>query len=632
MFVSTSFEQEIFKEIDAIASLNKLAKFTLGGISGASGGGGSPIGGFIGQLAQKYVAFDTSEASTDSIPSGPSLLNNLNRIRSGTALADNSIQQRHVASGVGTLQLTDGYSTIDDVYRVRFLNSILTGDASDSLVEIIAVTSGYYSLPDMTTHSGDILSNNGSVPMWVDAYASTVTSVFGRTGGVIAANNDYTWDQIDKSVSSLSGITNRDHSLLTSAGTHSHTEIDTHINNNNIHVPSFVSKPNTILYTDGANSDWVSLSLIIPSGLGHAIQLDGGDPFTQRSKLNFTGDVIITDDSVNDATIVNITASGASSGHIIQNNSIDYTQRSHLNFLGDVLLEDDAISDATRVTITVSGTTFGHTIQNEGTPLTYRHNLNFTGTGVNVTDSPGTDQSIVTITAGSGGGGIPDSSIWLPLAKPASINSMDDEFDDSSFDTGKWIELDISNAMTIVEDEVGLKLTSTSYNEISTITQTVPSGDYTVWTRVSVYGGTYDGWGRTGIVFQESDESHKFFTIGPLIVGGNDHGDMTIKSQEWTNYTTTSGNGSAEHYYPMSVYLRVRVSTSGYDMRTDLSLDGISWQGFLYDNITWLPTKVGLFIEQADQTNTCVFPFFRITSSADEMQVMRGNRVGVFNV
>lgn len=44
----------------------------------------------------------------------------------------------------------------------------------------------------------------------------TVLSVFGRTGAVVAATNDYTWAQIDKSTSSLADITTRSASDLNS--------------------------------------------------------------------------------------------------------------------------------------------------------------------------------------------------------------------------------------------------------------------------------------------------------------------------------------------------------------------------------------------------------------------------------
>ncbi len=46
--------------------------------------------------------------------------------------------------------------------------------------------------------------------------ARTIDSVFGRTGAVVAASNDYTWAQIDKTTSSLADLTTRSASDLSS--------------------------------------------------------------------------------------------------------------------------------------------------------------------------------------------------------------------------------------------------------------------------------------------------------------------------------------------------------------------------------------------------------------------------------
>ena len=58
---------------------------------------------------------------------------------------------------------------------------------------------------------------------------SDVTSVYGRTGDVVAETNDYTWDQIDKSVSDIADINNHSHTRLTDIGTNTHDDIDNHI-------------------------------------------------------------------------------------------------------------------------------------------------------------------------------------------------------------------------------------------------------------------------------------------------------------------------------------------------------------------------------------------------------------------
>lgn len=56
-------------------------KPNLGGGPGPDGGSGLPPSGFVGQLIQKKVAYDTSEALSVETTSGSSLLDNLNHIR-----------------------------------------------------------------------------------------------------------------------------------------------------------------------------------------------------------------------------------------------------------------------------------------------------------------------------------------------------------------------------------------------------------------------------------------------------------------------------------------------------------------------------------------------------------------------
>ncbi len=78
--------------------------------------------------------------------------------------------------------------------------------------------------------SGHILTSNGTDISWQPASGGgAVTSVFGRTGAVVSATNDYTWAQIDKTISDIADITNKSHTDLTDIGTNTHAQIDTHI-------------------------------------------------------------------------------------------------------------------------------------------------------------------------------------------------------------------------------------------------------------------------------------------------------------------------------------------------------------------------------------------------------------------
>lgn len=355
------------REIDSISAMNKIKAINLGGITGSSGGQGAPPAGFIGQLAQKYVTYDTQELSTSA--SGTSLVSNLNRIRGGHALVDDSIIQRHIASGVGTLSITDGSTLIEQVKKVKFHNSILTGTDADCEVEIIAVTSGYYSLPDMTGHENEYLSNNGTVPIW-NTSVGLVSSVFGRLGDVVATVGDY------------------DHSQLSSIGIKTHPELesqlDSHILNNVVHLPSGTGFTGAFLATDGIIPFWT-----LPSGFGHVIQTEGTE-LDQRSHLNFIGAVTVTDNSVTDSTDVEI----LSGGHGILASGSAMTSRTNLNFTGNVIVTDDVGLDATTIEV-LSG---GHVILDAGTPVFTRPNLNFTGS-FSVTDDAGLNSTTINIAA-----------------------------------------------------------------------------------------------------------------------------------------------------------------------------------------------------------------------------------------
>ena len=116
-----------------------------------------------------------------------------------------------------------------------------------------------------------------------------VSSVFGRTGNVVASSGDY------------------NHSQLNNSGVYSHDLIDLHLLDTNAHIPSGTGYIGAFLVTDGIQPYW-----IYPSGFGHII-LDSGVPVTMRPNLNFIGNVVITDDSLIGATTIEIIASGTSS-------------------------------------------------------------------------------------------------------------------------------------------------------------------------------------------------------------------------------------------------------------------------------------------------------------------------------
>lgn len=90
------------------------------------------------------------------------------------------------------------------------------------------------------------------------------------------------------------------------------------------------------------------------SNSGHTIQ-DEGTPLTQRPKLNFVGSsVTVTDDNINNATIVSVTG-GTGSGHTIKDENTALPQRTFLKFTGsEVTASDDLAGDTTVVEIPIT--------------------------------------------------------------------------------------------------------------------------------------------------------------------------------------------------------------------------------------------------------------------------------------
>ncbi|HOS33692.1 MAG TPA: tail fiber domain-containing protein [Spirochaetota bacterium] len=87
----------------------------------------------------------------------------------------------------------------------------------NSTGNIVKINNVAISFPSTQGTPGQVLTNDGSGTLsWTSPPSAPVTSVFGRTGAVIAAANDYTWAMINKTTSSLADITTRSAADLTS--------------------------------------------------------------------------------------------------------------------------------------------------------------------------------------------------------------------------------------------------------------------------------------------------------------------------------------------------------------------------------------------------------------------------------
>lgn len=102
------YENQLMEFFASMQAFNKLAIMNLGGIEGPGGGSGGPPGGFIGQLPQSRVTYDTTESDAWSTPSsGRSLVHNLNRIRHRiTVIEDEDILHQTILTFTGNLSVS----------------------------------------------------------------------------------------------------------------------------------------------------------------------------------------------------------------------------------------------------------------------------------------------------------------------------------------------------------------------------------------------------------------------------------------------------------------------------------------------------------------------------------------------
>ena len=246
--------------------------------------------------------------------------------------------------------------------------------------------------------------------------------------------------------------------------------------------------------------------------------------------------------------------------------------------------------------------------------------LNFEGNAV-VTDEGG-GKATITISGSSGGSA--DFTYWSPDAPPASASSYDDEFEDSSFDTGLWTEFDNDSELIVTEDQAGLLLDPTAASDIMGIYQSKPATYLSVVTKVAITG-TYESASevKAGIIIYEDAASNPTTCDLITFAVNTTNTGISLMVEHWDDYNThntTIFNKQLDIPSSTSFYLRARtyqIVINNY-VAFDYSTDGLSW--IILDSIDtssyFTPDEIGVFLKSASPNHSARFPFFRVVTGS----------------
>lgn len=159
----SNLENTILTLLEDTSRNLRATPLNLGGISGIGGGVGTIPGGFIGQLTQSRVAYDTDELATDYTPaSGMSLLDNLNHIRERIGVLESG----------GSITVVDNNTPASfyDVDTIEFSGGVILTDLGGGNVRVVVTASGGGGggIPEAPVDSLSYLRNNSA---WVSADA-----------------------------------------------------------------------------------------------------------------------------------------------------------------------------------------------------------------------------------------------------------------------------------------------------------------------------------------------------------------------------------------------------------------------------------------------------------------------------
>ena len=231
---------------------------------------------------------------------------------------------------------------------------------------------------------------------------------------------------------------------------------------------------------------------------------------------------------------------------------------------------------------------------------------------------------------GVGGGG---KIVWNADAPPAIPSAIDDEFDDGSFDTGKWTVFDPDAILNVTESSAYNAILldiDTRYldTNIVGIYQTIPAGEFTIWTKVNLISHRYNYTTIGLALWEDPTDSTKQLATNHLMWGWDNIFWQTVA---FTNYKAPASEYdiASEH----NIYFRIR-RNSGGSYCYGASTNGIEFGDFNGTQTPpFTPTAFGIFVNGGGGGVYPVrglFQFFRyLDYDIGETGVLPGKLVGL---
>jgi hypothetical protein len=199
-----------------------------------------------------------------------------------------------------------------------------------------------------------------------------------------------------------------------------------------------------------------------------------------------------------------------------------------------------------------------------------------------------------------------------PDKPPALPSVLDDEFNGTALDA-KWTQVNWSGLIAYdvngrKQGALWLANPATGSEVLRCLLQGLPSGDFTVFTRVAV-GQDIGEYFKHGLVLSDSDSENSgnqaLFYVGENLT--------QVKVQEATNFnggfSTVAGPGTWDLPY---AFLRLR--RSGSDYFFSVSADGATWRDEFAVELSFTPNHLGLFVDASSMDVEVLevsFAFFR---------------------